>query len=191
MTKLADRYSSAVHSSNLKPTKDGQVGDVDILGAMGTAARWLEQGRDGQGNPIKPSPVAVPLQRLFMGDNNAAHDVVRMLAEMVFERSWDVKVRIKKTVCVDMAKACLAWFRDGVCKPCGGHGKTLIPGTKVHSPHDCQACYGRGKIAFESNFRQEQQGLALWLVNEMERASGTAGQTAMRALAPSLNLDGK
>lgn len=199
MAAIRERYSSAVHSGSLTVDEKTTYSDSDVLGAHGLAdkhltAGFVTTGPDGQGYPVKPAPLAVGLERLFAGDNSATHAIVRALAEMVFEQSWVEKVKLSRVQADDMARACLAWHRGGTCKACGGHGKTLIPGTKTHSDHDCQACYDRrlgaatGKIPFERNFRQEWQPLARWLVVEMERESGRAGQAAMRAIAPKLDF---
>lgn len=189
MAKLTERYSAATRSSNLKPKREQhEVGDLDILGAYGKADKHLTDGRDGKGNPVRPAPLAVPLERLLTGDNNSAYEIVRLLAVMVFERSWEVRVKIGHPQCHDMAKACLAWFRNGSCRPCGGHGKTLIPGSPAFSGHDCPACRGTGKIPFESQFRQEHQALARWLVIEMEAEVGRAAPAAMRALSSGMDL---
>lgn len=184
---ITDRYASAVHSSSLKTKADTVMGDTDVLGAMGIADRVLTTGRDHDRN-VHPAPLAVPLARLFSGDNRAAYEIVRTLAGMAFDQSWVMHIKIGQAQAKDMAKACLAWYRDGVCKPCGGHGETLIPGSKTHSGHNCQACRGTGKIPFESQFRQEHQQLARWLVAEMERECGRAGPIAMAKIAPTLEL---
>lgn len=186
--KINDRYASAVHSSNLGVDGKTVMSDSDVLGAMGIAGRVLTVGHTSDGTPVKPVPLAVPLERLFSGDNRAAYEIVRMMGQMAFEHSFAIKVKINRVTATDMAKACLAWHRDGLCKPCGGRGKTLIPGTKTLSERDCPHCRGTGKIPFEQKFRPEHRDLARWLVAEMARAAGHAGPAAMRALAPSLDL---
>jgi len=198
MTKIQDRYASAVHSSNLVVDGKTYMGDSDVLGAMGIADRVLTQGMTSDGTPVRPSPVAVPLERLFAGDNRAAYEIVRILAEMAHEHSFKLKTKISRVHCADMARACLAWHRDGTCKTCEGRGYALIPGTKTMSERECQECCPShvparwrtpGKMPFEREFRPEWRELARWLVSEMARASGHAGPAAMRALAPQLNLE--
>ena len=191
---ILKRYASAVHSSRLVTSrendKDGQtsVEDVDALGAMSWADRDLTRGFDSHGHDVRAAPLAVPLERLFAGDHRQAHEIVRMMAKMVFERSFKDKVRISMVQATDMAAACLAWCRAGTCKSCGGHGQTLTPGSNRFSGHDCQPCSGTGKISFVNQFRQEHQGLAVWLVSQVEREMGRAGPAAMRVLAPRLDL---
>jgi len=195
MARITDRYATAVHSSNLKHTSElnkreeqGQSGDTDILGAMGIADKRLSSGKNERGEDCSKHPLAVPLERMFAGDNRAAHDIVRILAELVFTQSWKLRVKIGRVTAHDMACACLAWHRNGTCRACGGHGKTLIPGSKSFSDHDCQVCRGTGKVAFKSQFKQEHRELADWLVAEMEREAGRAGPAAMKALSAGMEM---
>lgn len=189
MAKITERYSAATRSSNLKPKREQhEVGDLDILGAYGKADKHLTDGKDGKGNPVRPAPLAVPLERLLTGDGNSAYEIVRMLGAMCWWHARDIRVKINHIQAHDMAKACLAWFRNGTCQPCGGHGQTLIPGSKSFSGHDCQVCRGTGKILFESNFKTEHRQLARWLVTEIEREVGRAAPAAMRALSSGMEL---
>lgn len=192
MARITDRYASAVHSSNLKVSRESDkvtestVDDTDTLGAYGLADRDLTRGHDSQGNPIRPAPLAVPLERLFAGDSNAAHDIVRTLADMLYTHSFDVRVKISRVQCVDIAKACLAWHRDGVCRDCGGHGYSLIPGVPSLSGHECPGCRGIGKILLAKAFPMKTLALAQWLISEIERESGRAGPRAMRLLSDTI-----
>lgn len=187
MATIKERYSTAVHSKALTVDPKTTMSDTDVLSAMGWAGKYLERGRNAHGEPIKPAPLAVPLERLFAGDNNAAHEVVRVLGEAVYAESWHIRVKISRGQAADMARACLAWHRDGRCKPCGGLGQVVISGTRTLGD-SCPSCHGAGKIALEANFRQEWRDLARWAVAEMDRAAGRAGPEAMRALAPKMEL---
>lgn len=185
---IKERYSTAVHSSDLTVDDKTQFSDTDVLGAMGLASKYLARGTNAAGDPVKPAPLAVPLERLLAGDNNAAHEVVRVLGALIFEQSWVDRTKIARLQCDDMAKACLAWQRDGRCQPCGGVKETLIPGTRTLSGHDCPSCRGTGKIMFEGQFRHEHQQLARWAIGEMDRAAGRAGPVAMQALAARMDF---
>lgn len=191
--KIQNRYASAVHSSNLAVDGKTHMSDSDTLGAMGLAAHaletgWRPTGPGGQGEPVRPVPLAVPLERLFSGDNRAVYQIVRDLAKLAHEHSFKIDCRIKRVQCADLARACLAWHRDGACPACEGRGYALIPGTKTLSERECPECRGSRKIPFERQFRPEWRELARWMVTEMTRASGYAGPAAMRALAPTLEL---
>jgi len=197
MIRIQDRYASAVHSSNLGVDAKTHMSDSDTLGAYGIADRVLEDGVTSTGEPVTPSPLAVPLERLFAGDNNAVYDIVRQLAETAYEHSFRLRLKIGRTEARDIAEACLAWHRSGTCQSCEGRGYTLIPGTKTLSENECQDCCASyiparwrtpGKLPFERQFRPEWRELARWLVSQMETAAGRAGPEAMRALAPRLDL---
>lgn len=194
MAKITDRYVTAVHSSNLKvsreldKTTETVADDTDALGAYGLADRDLERGHRSDGSPVKPAPLAVPLERLFAGDRNAAYDIVRQLSAMLYDHSFDVRVKISRVQCTDIAKACLAWHRDGVCKACGGHGYSLIPGVPSLSSHTCPTCRGTGKIRLSAVFGVKNLALAQWLIDEMTREAGRAGPEAMKRLSSAMDL---
>lgn len=187
-SRIQDRYATAVHSTDLGVDGKTTMSDSDTLGAYGIASRVLEDGMTSDKKPITPSPLAVPLERLFAGDNNAVYDIVRQLAEIAYEHSFKLKVKIKPVQARDMAKACLAWHRNGTCKPCGGLRWLRVPGSTSLSNNECQSCGGTGKRPFEYQFPPDWRELARWLVSQMEAAAGRAGPEAMKALAPRLDL---
>ncbi len=193
---IRKRYSSAVHSRNLtvksakNNTDDAEtvIGDPEVLGAFGLADRNLTRGHDGQGRSFTPAPLAVPLERLFAGDHRAAHEIVCILAYEAFIEARRTKVNLSRVQAHDMARAVLAWFRNGACQPCGGRGFPLIKDSPVQSANECDSCDGTGKIAFDANFRHEWKPLARWLKEQMEIESGRAGPAAMRALSERMDL---
>lgn len=195
--RIQDRYATAVHSSDLGVDGKTFMSDSDTLGAYGIAGRALEVGMTSTGEPVTPSPLAVPLERLFAGDNNAVYDIVRQLADMAHEHSFRLRLKISHTQARDIAEACLAWHRNGTCAACEGRGYALIPGTKTLSENECQDCCAShiparwrtpGRMPFERQFRPEWRELARWLVSQMEAAAGRAGPEAMKALAPRMDL---
>lgn len=174
-TTFSDRYSSAVRSANLKSQPGTTRSDADILGAAGIAA--------------KTSPLAIALLRLFAGDNHASRDIVDHLAQMLVGKAWhSQKLNLPRLEADDIAKAVLAWHREGTCRPCGGHGYTRIEGAPAISDHQCPSCRGTGRMLFDIHFRGARLDLARWLVSEIEREQAIAGPAAMRALAPRLEL---
>jgi hypothetical protein len=177
--RITDRYATAVHSSCLTVDERTTFSDTDVIGAMGLADRSLTAG----GHPL-----AVALERMFVGDNGAANKIVEVLACMVRAKAPSMRVGLTHTQAVDMAQACLAWHRDSVCKPCGGHGQHVIKGSTTIGGALCKPCKGTGHIPFEQQFRIEWRELARWLVIEMEREQGRAGPAAMRKIAPSLDF---
>ena len=184
-----DRYSSAVHSANLKSGEDSHhedasanVSDTDMLGAAGFAAKAMRfDGRPG-------APLAIALARLFAGDNRAVREIVEHMAQIVWSRAHSGKVKLRRIEAHDIACAVLAWHRDGVCKVCGGHGYQLVPGAPSLSESKCPACHGIGKRPFDDDFPTVTLALARWLLDQVEQEMGRAGQAAMAALAPRLDL---
>lgn len=172
--RINDRYAGAIRSSNLEVDERTTYSDTDVLGAMGLASRDY--------------PLAVALERLFAGDNAASADVVDELAQLVRGKAPAMRIKVTELQATDLASACLAWHRDGVCKPCGGHGFMRIPGTTTIGTNECKPCRGVGKVRFETQFRLEMRGIAAWLVAQMEREMSRAGPAAMQKLAPTLDF---
>lgn len=172
---IQDRYASSIRSSDLSSEVRSTYSDSDVLGAFGLAA--------------KAYPLAVALQRLFLGDNKAAHDCTMELAGLAGSRARHLRVDLKPRQAVDMAKACLAWHRHSACRACGGHGYKVIPGTKTIGDEECKSCLGTGKRPFEKEFHASFREVAAYLVAEMERAQARAGGAALKCIAPSLTLD--
>lgn len=177
--KVTERYATAIRSSCLTVDERTTYSDTDVLGAMGLADRTLKK----EGHPL-----SVALQRLFMGDNGAALQIVEVLSQMARGKAASLRTDITYTQAQQMAQACLAWHRDGTCKPCGGHGVMVIDGSKTLGGAICKPCRGTGRIPFEKQFPHQWHELARWLVAEMEREQGRAGPAAMRAIAPRLDL---
>lgn len=168
--RIIDRYSQAVHSTNLRSRSRSTMADIDMLGAAGFAA--------------KRSPLAMALLRLYVADDQAASgDLVGILAGMLVGKAWHGfnNMKLHKTQAADMARAVLAWHRDGVCKDCRGLRFTAIEGAPALSGHACQACGGSGKVPFERHFSEERRPLARWLVSEIEREEAMAGRDVRRA----------
>ena len=172
--KITERYASAVNSTNLKSRPDTTYSDTDVLGAFGKAG-------------VK-HPLATALTRLFSGDNHAVREIVAILADDVWRRARLVEVKLTRVQSEDMARAVLAWHRDGVCRPCSGHGYLRINGAPTISDAECPACRGTRKVPFERQFHADRRELARWLQAQIEREQAEAGQAAMRALAPRLDF---
>lgn len=171
---IRDRYATAVHSSNLKSEAKTFQSDSDVIGAYGLAG--------------KRSPLATALERLFTGDNRASREIVAIMAEMSWGKAKSLKVKQTRVQSEDMARMVLAWHRDGTCKPCGGHGYDIVPGTLTIGNMECKHCRGTRKIPFEKQFKPEHRILARWLLVHIEKEQSVAGPAAMRALAPMLEL---
>lgn len=171
---ITDRYATAIRSSNLAVDERTTYSDTDVLGAYGLASRKY--------------PLAGALERLFMGGNGAAAEVVELLTEMAWKKARGLGVKLNKVEAADMARACLAWHRDGTCKSCGGHGVLVIPGTLTLGSNECKACKGTTKRPFEISFPVARRELARWLVAEIGREQSRAGPEALKKIAPRLDF---
>jgi hypothetical protein len=196
-TAVRERYATAVHSSDLSVEERSKSSDSDVLGAMGIAARRMEEGYvvtgPGKGYDIRPTPMAAPLERLFAGDDRAGPEIIAILAKEAFDQSWKIKLRISRADVADMASICLRWHRDGACPACGGHGYDLIPNTPTLSDRACKPCKGAGKVVIEDVVDPDgthpgRRDLVRWMIGEMERSSAVAFSMAAQALAPRLDL---
>lgn len=160
MTGIEEKYSRAV-----------SVGaQHDVVGAVGFAGKRV--------------PLATALLRLFVGDNGAAREVVRCMAQMVTTRAYRVDGLVLSEVeSFDLARAVLAWHRDGRCKHCGGHGFLKMDGAPALSDQECRPCRGTGRILFDTQFTMERLELARWLAAKVETEQRVAGAEAMRSLS--------
>ena len=174
MNKITDRYASAIRSGNLASKPDTTFSDSDVVGAHGLAA--------------KRHPLAIALQRMFLGDNMAAHQVVLALAENACGKAFRMGLETTEAQRVDLARSVVAHWRHGTCKACNGHGYKLIDGTPHLSEQLCGACRGSKRRAFDREFPMLHLDLARWMLAEVERETAKAGQAAMAALAPRLEL---
>lgn len=181
---IKDRYASAVNSSNLKSDPRTYMSDTDVLGAMGIADRRLSEGVD----QFSKHPLAVPLERLFAGDNAAAGVIVGILSGIIRSKAKSMRIGMTETQASDMARAVLGWFRKPACPVCHGHGFSLFESAPSLSGQECFPCNGTGKVPLEQLYRLELRELVRWTISKMELESGMAGPAAMKALAPSLEL---
>lgn len=169
--KILDRYASAVHAKSLKSDPRTVWSDTDVLGAAGYASKLY--------------PLGVALARMLSGGGSS--QVIDSMAYLVRERSFRIKCRVTELQARDIAIAVLAWYRFGMCQPCGGTGYKIIPGTPSLGD-ECPRCNGTGKIDFESQFKQEWRQLAMWIAGEIEKSQAEAGDAAMRAIANNMDL---
>ena len=169
--RIIDRYATAIHASNLRPDDASTAADLDILGAAGLAAKY--------------EPLGMALARMLSGGGRG--QVLDVMADEAFSKSFSLRVRVSRPQAADIAKAVLAWFMHGVCLPCGGTGFARIKDTPSLGD-ECPHCKGTGKLPFDKQFRQDWRPLAQWLKDEIERSQANAGVIAMKKLAPKLDM---
>lgn len=176
---IQDRYASAIRSSNLRTKSGTTMSDIDVLGSYGIADRRLSSGEDH----FSRHPLAVPLERMFLGDGSAAAEVINHLTSSIRGKAQALRIRMTELQAADMARVALAWFRQPSCRACGGHGFKIIPGTKTLGDSRCRPCNGSGKVQLEQAFRVEQRELVRWVMACLEREAGMAAPAAMKALS--------
>lgn len=159
MSRIDDDYASAVARG--APSRD-------VVGAVGLAG--------------KHAPLATGLLRLFVGDNRVARDLVHIMASMLVGKAYRLKQEIARVQAEDMARAVLAWHRDGTCRHCNGIGMLKMPGTPHLSGVACSECRGTGRMPFNRQFAMERLELARWLAAEIEREQRMAGLVASSML---------
>jgi hypothetical protein len=159
MSRIENSYASAVAIGVQR----------DVVGAVGLAG--------------KTAPLATALLRLFVGDNSAARDIVHIMAGMAVGKAYRLGHEISRLQAEDLARAVLAWHRDGVCRVCDGHGYIQPQGAPCLSDQQCPSCRGTGRILFDRQFAVDRVELARWLAAEVEREQGRAGVEAMRKLS--------
>lgn len=170
--RILDRYHNACHSTNLRPDDRTTYADLDVIGAAGLAAKY--------------EPMGIALARMLAGGGSG--QVIAVMTEEAYVRSQSIKGgRLTRTQASDMSKAVLAWWRDGVCKPCAGTGFDLIPDTPSLGG-ECKACSGTGKMPFDQQFRHEHREIANWLSDQIRQCQSRAGVVAMMVIAPKLDL---
>lgn len=186
----ADRYSRAVNATSLAPVgTKGRDEDkplaIHTLASYGLADRSLTDGHDRYGNQVLPAPLAVPLARVMHGgDYRAMHSIVRELADRGYRKSKHFDARVTEGEAKRMAKATIAWFLHGTCKPCGGHGMERPEGAPMLSGRICKSCGGTKRIPFVTQFHHHVRPLAQWMVDEVEKSLGRASVQAQRHLQP-------
>lgn len=169
--KILERYASAIHTKSLKHEERTTWADVDVLGAAGLAA--------------KHQPLGIALARMLSGGK--PNEVIESLTFMAKKRGYQINCRVTDLQARDIATAVLAWYRHGICQPCGGIGFKIITGTPSLGDA-CPKCEGTGKIDFDSNFRKDSVVLARWLSSEIDKSIALAGDAAMRSLANSMDM---
>ena len=202
MTDIRKRYESAVRSSNLKHSRESMADGtdpvktasrVDVIGAVGFAGKKRRtEIVDGKIVTRPGAPLGVALMRLFAGDDREARNIVQLLTNMMVGKAWHFyRLELPRVEAEDIARAVLAWHRDGVCRVCGGHGYQVVggklgEGRAVISDAECGDCHGTSKVPFDRHFSIERLAIARWLRDEIEWNQAIAGVEAMKALGPRL-----
>lgn len=149
-----ERIGAAQYTDDLGEVGPEDVGDVDIIRACGMA---------GQKNPL-----GLSIWRWrYGGDNREMFNVAAGLVERGHEPELVARV--------------LGHLADDVCRPCGGRGYKVVPGTPVLSDVLCVHCQGTGRVPLAG---KQEQALVETIV-QLEREIAAA---VMRRLARRMEL---
>jgi hypothetical protein len=174
MTKLLNRYASAINSDDLTSNPKTVWSDSDVVGAAGIASRH--------------HPMAAALTRMLLGDKKAANEVVEALAEGLVGYAWrQGRQRLSRQIATEIAQAALAWHRFGTCTHCDGTGYAKVKDAPVRV-NLCVPCNGTGRTHLEHQVEPQYRQHATWAAAEIDRRLHEAGPAAMRSLAPQLAL---
>ena len=139
-TTTAEKYSSAIHASNLRVEAE-KSGAGDLLIAVGWSASRigaalmrLHTEYDGAGlsrNPSKTDAMLLVARLKSLAD-------VRREAE-IQARVWNM------TDPTHTAFAVILFWLDQRCGQCEGRGARVIPNTPALQAKHCNVCHGSGK----------------------------------------------
>jgi hypothetical protein len=169
MSRIAERYSTAIMTSNLKSELRSDYSDSDVVGAYGFAS--------------KENPLGVALARLLAGGRPAT--AIEALAYLAMERARDREKRpISKEYALLIAQEVIAWYQHSVCTECNGLGSLVIEGTTTLK-YTCVACDGTGRVDLFESIPKKRHELARWLSSQMDISlAGIGGQAMRRLIAP-------
>lgn len=159
MIKIAERYSIARNTSNLRSDANSTMSASDVLTASGLAAQDNE--------------AALLLWEVtFRGKTSSKIALMEMLSHRV--TGYMLRHRIKGKPKA-IASAALAWYMSK-CDECGGEGHQIIPGTITRSEEPCPACHGTGKLPQPNNDAFQ------WLVDDLARLASQASRAISKRL---------
>jgi len=165
MSRIAEHYSRARHTGNLKSEPRSRMSASDILGASGMAAQEHE--------------AAMMLWGIVYGGKTSQKlALVDVLAEKVGAHM--ARNRLKGSP-RHIAMEVLAYYLHATCTACGGEGHQIVPGTITRADELCPVCDGLGK-------QQPPVDEAFtWLHNHVQTLIAIAGGKLMNKIA--LNMD--
>lgn len=183
---IDEAYESAASTSNLL-VKAERRGDADILISagwscehLGMALLRLRSEWESAAKPKIPDPYLVTKLGEQLGDVARAKELahtwyanelmmlrLRLKGLPSVSRQLYLKAE-RKGLPREVIAPVLAWWLSQACVACGGHGKTLIPGTPALSAHNCPECRGSGK----KKLPEAQHGR--WLANVLDASINSA-----------------
>lgn len=166
MSHIAEHYSRARHTSNLKSEPRTRMSAADVLGAAGMAAQSHAD--------------AMLLWSVCYGGKTGqklalVETLAHQLTGKMLQHGWKGKSRI-------IAMAVLAYYLHAKCSACDGVGYQIVPDTITRSDDLCPACDGRGKPQKPVNPAFD------WLLLYVETLISVAAGRQMAKLAADMDL---
>ena len=150
-----ERISQAQGSKNLGETGLEEVGDVDIVRAMGMVAQ--------------SHPLGVSLWRCrYAGDMRELPGVLTGLMNLAGRHGKDPQ---------EVPRVVRHWLQD-VCEHCQGRGYLPVAGTPVLSDDLCPVCDGSGRAPLANPTPD-----ALWVMEQIAAAERLTAAAIMRKVA--------
>lgn len=157
-----ERIAQSQWSRDLGEAEAGELGDVDILRAMGMVAQTNDLG--------------LALWRVkYGGAMRELRGLAQQLVALMERHQRDT---------AEVARVLEHWL-DGVCKACNGRGYEVMAGTPVLSDVHCPACQGSGKVELTDVGRD-----AHWLLEQMAASERLMAAAVMRRLADEIDQTG-
>ena len=154
-----ERISRAQTSKNLGEVGLEEVGDIDIVRAMGMVAQV--------------HPLGVSLWRCrYAGDMRELPSVLTGLMNLAGRHGRDPEV---------VPRVVRHWL-DDVCPACQGRGYETVQDTPMLSDDLCQVCDGTGRLGLPNATAD-----ALWVLEQIATAERLTAAAIMRKTALDLN----
>lgn len=156
-----ERLAQSQLSKRLQEAEANELGDIDVVRAMGMAA---------QGDAMVD--LGLSLWRVkYSGVHRELRGLAMQLMALMEQHQRDV----------EQVAPVLAYWLDGVCKTCSGLGYDVIPGTPTLSDVACGSCEGTGQQRFEGPRDAD------WLLEVIAGAERRMASAVMQRLADDMD----
>lgn len=166
--KIAQKYSHAVGSSNLKC--DAYHHDTDTLAAVALGGGDLG---------------SLLFRVKYSNDATSFHSLLSKFIVVVEKkasiRKWGGEIKV-----LDVATAALKHWLNDICGVCDGRGYPSIFGTPMLSDIECGHCHGTGKRAIIASVREIDY--VRDMIETLEEIERHAGSQAIKKLADDFKL---
>lgn len=166
MTRIAEAYSRARNTSNLKVAANTRMSSSDVLGAAGMAAQEEES--------------AMILWSVVYGGKTSQK--MRLVEGLANKLAGHMIRNQMKGSPRQISMEVIAYYLHAKCMACDGVGYQLIPHSIARSDNLCPECDGIGKP------RPPSDPAFMWLLKYVETLISIAGGKQMQKLSLSMDL---